>query len=270
MSVLRALVLGLVQGASEFLPISSSGHLELTRWLFGWDGLDPDLETTFDVAVHLGTLVGAVAYLWRDVVRLAVAGVAPVLGRGPWSADSRIAWSLVVSAVPAGVVGVAFEEQLAAGDRVWLVAVMLIVFGLVLGWADRLTGRRGLDEFGPRTALAMGVGQALALQPGVSRSGVTMTVGRALGFDRDATARLAFLMSLPVIAGAGVLKFSEVTVPASFRVPFAVGTVTSGVTGFVAVWATLTLVRRRSFAPFIVYRIVVGVVVLALLASPWR
>lgn len=270
MSILHAVVLGLVQGLSEFLPISSSGHLELTRWLFGWGELDTELETTFDVAVHLGTLVGALAYLRRDVARLTVAGLGPLVRRRPWTADGRIAWALVVSAVPAGVVGVLFEEQLRGADRIWLIAVMLIVFGVVLGFADRLRGTRGMQEFGWWPALAMGLGQALALQPGVSRSGATITVGRILGFSRDATARLAFLMSLPVIAGAGVLRFAEVSVPSSFWPPFVVGIVTSALTGYLAVWGTLVLVRTRTFGPFIAYRVVLGAAVLALLASPWR
>lgn len=265
MPVLHAIVLGVVQGLSEFLPVSSSGHLELTRWAFGWDSLPDDLETSFDVAVHLGTLMGALAYLRRDVWRYLVAGSAPLRSQ-PLGVDGRIAWFLVASAVPAGLVGVLLKEQIAGLDRIWMIAVMLIVFGFALLVADRLPEHRTLTEFGLRDALVMGAGQALALQPGVSRSGVTLTASRALGFERDAAARLVFLMSLPVIAGAGVFALTDASIPPDFRVPLLWGAASSAVTGWVAVWGTLRLVRSRSFAPFVAYRVLLGIVVLAVLA----
>ena len=160
MEILHAIVLGIVQGLSEFLPISSSGHLELTRWLFGWDALDEDLETAFDVAVHLGTLVGAIAYLRRDVVMYVTAGFGPLRGR-PLGTDGKVAWFLVASAVPAGIAGVVLKDQIADFDRIWMIAVMLIVFGLLLLVADRLPESKELEAFRLRDALAMGVGQAL-------------------------------------------------------------------------------------------------------------
>jgi len=262
--ILHAVVLGVVQGLSEFLPISSSGHLELTRWAFGWDALDSETETAFDVAVHLGTLSGAVAFLHRDIARYGRAGLA-VLGRRPLETDGRIAWALVLSALPAGLVGVFVESR--RSDSVWLIAVMLIVFGVALQAADRLgSSRRGVESFGWREALALGAGQALALQPGVSRSGVTITVGRALGFERSAAARLAFLMSLPVIAGAGVFALADASIPSSFVPAFLWGTGASAVTGWIAVWGTLRLVQTRTLTAFVVYRVLLGTVVLAVLA----
>ena len=270
MPIIQAIVLGIVQGLSEFLPISSSGHLELTRWLFGWDALPEELETAFDVAVHLGTLVGALAYLWRDVVRYTRAGLGPIVTRAPLGTDGRIAWALIVSAVPAGLTGVLLKDQIEDLDRIWMIALMLIVFGVVLGIADRLPGDRTTEEFGVKEALAMGVGQALALQPGVSRSGVTISVSRWLGFGRDAAARLTFLMSLPVIAGAGVFALSDTSIPSEFWPPFLWGMVTSAITGWIAVWGTLRLVRTHTFRPFVIYRIVLGFAVLAILATGWR
>jgi undecaprenyl-diphosphatase len=270
MPIVEAIVLGIVQGLSEFLPISSSGHLELTRWLFGWDSLPENLETAFDVSVHLGTLVGAIAYLWRDVVRYTTAGLVPVFQRVPLSTDGRIFWALMVSVVPAGATGLILKDQLEELDRIWLIATMLIVFAIVLAVADRLPERRGVDEFGVKEALSMGVGQALALQPGVSRSGVTLSVGRGIGFSRDAAARLTFLMSLPVIAGAGVVALSDVTIPSEFWPAFIWGMVASAVTGWLAVWGTLKLVRTRTFRPFVIYRVAVGVGVLVILATGWR
>ena len=269
MEILHAIVLGIVQGLSEFLPISSSGHLELTRWLFGWDELSSELETSFDVAVHMGTLVGAIAYLRRDVVRYVLAGMAP-LRRQRLDADGRIAWFLVASAVPAGITGVLLEDQITERDGIAAIAIMLIVFGLLLLVADRLPQRRSLDEFGLGDALKMGLAQSLALQPGVSRSGVTLTVGRWLGFERDAAARLVFLMSLPIIGGAGVFSLADATIPSSFWPPFLWGMAASALTGWLAVWGTLRLVRSRTFTPFVWYRVLVGVTVLGVIAAGWR
>ena len=269
MEILHAIVLGVVQGLSEFLPISSSGHLELTRWLFGWDDLTPEIETAFDVAVHLGTLVGAIAYLRRDIARYIAAGFAPLRGRS-LDNDGRIAWFLVASAVPAGITGVLLKDQIADLDSIAMIAVMLIVFGLLLMVADRLPERRSLDEFTLRDALLMGVGQALALQPGVSRSGATLTVSRFVGFERDAAARLVFLMSLPIIAGAGVFSLADANIPSDFWPPFLWGMAASALTGWVAVWGTLKLVRTHTFQPFVIYRVVAGLTVLAILATSWR
>jgi undecaprenyl-diphosphatase len=267
--ILHAIVLGIVQGLSEFLPISSSGHLELTRWLFGWDDLTPELETSFDVAVHMGTLLGAIAYLRKDVVKYLLAGFAPLRG-GTIDTDGRIAWFLVASAVPAGITGVVLKDQIADLDSIAMIAVMLIVFGVLLFIADRLPERRPLDDFTLRDALLMGVGQALALQPGVSRSGATLTVSRFVGFERDAAARLVFLMSLPVIAGAGVFSLLDAQIPSDFWPAFLWGMAASAVTGWLAVWGTLQLVRTRTFRPFVIYRIVAGVAVLVILATSWR
>ncbi|MAT21571.1 MAG: undecaprenyl-diphosphatase, partial [Acidimicrobiaceae bacterium] len=170
----------------------------------------------------------------------------------------------------AGIAGVALKDQIADFDRIWMIAVMLIVFGLLLLVADRLPERKELEAFRLRDALAMGVGQALALQPGVSRSGATLTVSRFLGYERDAAARLVFLMSLPIIAGAGVFALADASIPSDFWPPFLWGMAASALTGYVAVWGTLKLVRSRTFAPFVVYRIVVGVAVLLILTTGWR
>ena len=269
MEILHAIVLGVVQGLSEFLPISSSGHLELTRWLFGWDDLTPEVETSFDVAVHMGTLLGAIAYLRRDVMKYLRAGFAPLQGRA-LDTDGRIAWFLVASAVPAGITGVLLKDQITDLDSIAMIAVMLIVFGVLLLLADRLPERRALDDFTLRDALLMGVGQALALQPGVSRSGATLTVSRYLGFERDSAARLVFLMSLPVIAGAGVFSLLDAEIPSDFWPPFLWGMAASAITGWLAVWGTLQLVRTHTFLPFVIYRISLGVAVLVILATGWR
>ncbi len=270
LSVFQAIVLGIVQGLGEFLPISSSGHLELTRWLFGWEALPDDLETSFDVAVHLGTLVGVLIYLRTEIIKYATAGLGALSAKNrPMSVDAKVGWAIVVSMIPASITGVVLEKYLAT-DRVWLIAVSLIVGGLVLLAADRMPGTRDIEEFGVREALLMGLGQALALQPGVSRSGATITVGRFIGFSRDAAARVAFLMSVPVIAGAGVYKGLDASIPSEFVAPFIWGTAAAAITGYVAIWGTLKLIRSSTFTPFVIYRVIAGVAVLGILATGWR
>jgi undecaprenyl-diphosphatase len=266
--ILHAIVLGVVQGLSEFLPISSSGHLLLVPWLFDWNdfGGDASLEKTFDVALHVGTLAGVLAYFRRDLWRLVVDGITR-----PREREGRLARWLALSAVPAAVTGALFadfiDEEL---GQIPLIAVMLIVFGLVLLWADRAAGDRPFGELRFRDVLVMGVGQAVALQPGVSRSGVTMSAGRFVGLTRDAAARTAFLMSVPVTAGAVVYKAVDVAgeggIPDGFGPAFAWGIAASAVTGWVAVWGTLRLVRTHTFTPFVLYRVLVGVAVLVVYA----
>ena len=263
-------MLGIVQGLTEFLPVSSSGHLVLTRWLLGWDELSGEAATAFDVSVHVGTLVGALGYLRRDVVRYAAEALAPLRGRGPLGPDGRIGWSLVASAAPAGVVGVLAGGSLPGSGRVVPIAVSLIVFGLLLGAADRMEQRRPTSEFGLGHALLMGLGQALALQPGVSRSGVTMTAARMLGYDREAAVRLAFLMSLPLIAGAGLYGLVGLSVPSSLWPTLGWGVAASTVTGWAAVWGTTRVVQRLGLGPFVLYRVAAGCGVLVVAATSWR
>ncbi|HEX7276721.1 MAG TPA: undecaprenyl-diphosphate phosphatase [Acidimicrobiales bacterium] len=277
--VLHAIVLGIVQGLSEFLPISSSGHLILVPWLFGWTELtgsaNADFNRTFDVALHLGTFVGAAAYFRADIARLARAAWTSLRARRVDTPDQRLAWLLALSALPGATVGALLESTI--GDhlgQIWLIAVLLIVFGLVLLVADRLPGERGAEEFRFRDAAVMGVCQAGALVPGVSRSGVTITAGRFLGFGRDTAARISFLMSLPIIAGAGVYQGAQVMaeggLPSGTLPAFAWGMVASAVTGALAVWLVLRVVRAQSFLPFVIYRVVVGLAVLGLLATSFR
>ena len=272
MSILHAIVLGITQGLSEYLPISSSGHLIIVPWLFGWDDFagNESLEKTFDVALHLGTLVGAVAYFRHDIVRLTKAAFTK-----PRSSDGRLGWLVVVSSVPAAVTGALFADTIEENTgQLWLIAVMMIIGALLLALADGVRGKRTIDEVSLADALAMGAGQALALQPGVSRSGVTITVGRFMGLSRDGAARFAFLMSLPITAGALLFKWFDVQgdggIPAGFRAPFFWGIVASGITGYIAVWGTLKLIRTHSFLPFVVYRLALGASILLLLATSFR
>jgi undecaprenyl-diphosphatase len=275
--VVHAIVLGLTQGLSEFLPISSSGHLILVPWLFEWNELDrfPDLKKTFDVALHLGTFGAVVVYFWRDLMALVPSGARAVVRRRVENDDERLPLLLVVSAVPAFVLGAAFDSVIEENlSQPWLVGVMLVIFGIVLLVADRAPEKRGHREFGLRDSLLMGAGQAAALQPGISRSGATMTVGRFLRFDRDAAARISFLMSLPVTAGALAYKgfdlWAEGGLPPGTAAAFGWGVVTSAITGLLAISLLLRMVRTQSFAPFVTYRVIIGIGVLLLVVTGVR
>ena len=274
MSVLEAVLLGILQGLTEFLPISSSGHLQIITWLAGWEPFDgdPGLWTTFEVVLHAGTLVGVLAYFGREVAQLVVAGVRHVAGRR--SPDGARAWLLVLAAVPAAVVGVTAGAVLERNERVWVTACTLVVFGVLLWWADRRGDRRTPTALGRTDAAALGVAQALALVPGVSRSGAIMTAARLRGFSRTEAARVAMLMSVPIIAGAAVYKLIDVGgwsgIPTDARAAFIWGTVAAAIAGWGAVRLLLNLVRRVDFAPFAWYRAALGISVLALVATSFR
>ena len=275
MPIYQAIILGIVQGLSEFVPISSSGHLLLVPWLAGWQELEPSVKKSFDVALHLGTLVAVVGYFWRDVSTYVVEGTKLVVARKvPPTTNGKLAWLFVLATLPAAAVGALFEDQIDSRlGTPTIIACSLIGFGILLAIADRTLGRRKVDEFRARDALLVGAAQALALNPGTSRSGITMTAARFLGFDRDAAVRISFVMSIPVIFGAVVFKFSGLIsdgVPDGLLVPMIVGIVTSGLSGWLAVWGTLKIVRTRSFMPFVIYRIVLGVVVLIVVATGLR
>jgi undecaprenyl-diphosphatase len=278
--LLHAILLGLTQGLSEFLPISSSGHLLLVPWLFGWDDFTgpggKELEKAFDVALHIGTVLAVLAYFRRDLVPLARAGMRTIRRRAAETAEERLVCLLMLSAVPGAITGALLDgfitEHLGAK---WLIGSMLVVFGIVLLVADRSPATRREGEFGTRDALLMGAAQALALQPGVSRSGATMSTARFLRFDRDATARLSFLMSVPITGGAVLYKMAKLFlvdggIPDGFAGAFAAGIVTSGLSGFAAVAFLLKLLRSRTFSPFVAYRVAAGVAVVALAASSLR
>jgi undecaprenyl-diphosphatase len=274
MSILHAIILGFVQGATEFAPISSSGHLILVPWAFGWDTLGTDLEKTFDVALHLGTLIGALAYFRKDVVRYAKAFGHSVASRSIRGTDQRIAWALVLGTIPGALLGAAFEgpiqEHLGAP---WLIAFVLAAFGILLWWVDaRRPQERGFDSIAPRTGLGLGIAQAIALQPGVSRSGVTITAGRWIGLDREAAARFSFLLMMPIIAGAGLYKGIGLTETGlqGYGSVFLWGMASSAVGGFVVVWGLLKYLRRHGFAVFMWYRLAIAAIVLLLIVTGAR
>ena len=251
MTILQAIVLGITQGVTEFAPVSSSGHLIIVPWLFEWPILtNPDLNKTFDVALHIGTLVGALVYFRHDVARYLAAWVRSIGARRIQTTDQRLAWALVIGTIPAVIAGVTLESFIQDElGQPWLIAIMLVVFGVVLYVVDRVmaTGRH-LSDLGVRDGLIMGAAQALALQPGVSRSGVTMTAGRLLTFDRETAARFSFLLAMPVVAGAGLYKGVQLIgdgLPPGMAGPFVAGMIASAVSGFLVIAFLLRYLRRH-------------------------
>jgi undecaprenyl-diphosphatase len=276
-TVLQALILGIVQGVTEFLPISSSGHLILVPWLFGWNffQLHPDLNKTFDVALHLGTFIAALVYFWRDIVVILRAWVHSLRSRRIETADERLAWLLLISTIPAGLVGVAFEsfveDQL---GKPYLICIMMIAFALVMLWAD-ITAKQNKKMADLRWpgALGIGVAQAVALSPGVSRSGITMVTGLFMGLDRESTARYSFLLSVPVVGGAATLKVAQLVkdgMPPHMAAPFMVGLVAAAVSGLAAIWFVLAYLRTHTFAIFVAYRLIVASALLIVIATGLR
>jgi undecaprenyl-diphosphatase len=273
----QAFLLGTVQGATELLPISSSGHLILLPWLADWTYLQENeaFNQTFDVSLHLGTCVAVGAYFWRDVVELVVAWLGTLRRRRIRSGPERIAWVVLVATIPAAVIGFLLEDVIA--DRMgepWQIAIFLALFGLLLGWADRRPARGTLGDLSLRQGLGVGLAQTLALMPGVSRSGITITAGRFLGLDRDSAARLSFLLLLPITLGAVVFKgLTDVLLadlPSGMAGPFVVGVLASLGSGLIAILWLLDYVRRHTYDVFVVYRLVAAAIILLLIATGVR
>jgi undecaprenyl-diphosphatase len=269
--------LGLVQGITEFAPVSSSGHLILVPWLLNWRFFlqNPDLNKTFDVALHIGTFLGALVYFSRDIARYMAAWFRSIRGRSVQTVDERLAWFLVIGTIPGALAGAVGEDVIERRlGQPWLIAVMLAVFGGVLLIVDRrVRTDRGLADLTLGGAVFIGVAQAVALQPGVSRSGVTMTAARGMGLDRRSAARFSFLLSLPIIAGAGLFKGAKLLhdgLPPGTAGPFAWGMAAAAVSGFLVIWGLLAYLRKGDFAPFVVYRLAAAGVVLGLIAAGVR
>jgi undecaprenyl-diphosphatase len=274
----QALVLGLVQGATEFLPISSSGHLILVPWLFDWTYLEENdaFNQTFDVALHLGTLVAVTAYFWHEVVALVRAWLRTLARRRVETTDERVAWAVLVATIPAALVGFALEDVIVdhLGEP-WQIAIFLALFGLLLGYADRRPALTGMEGVTWRKGLVVGLAQCLALMPGVSRSGITITASRFLGLDRDAAARFSFLLLIPITLGAVVLKGLKDVVladglPAGTGGPFVVGVLAAVASGLVAILWLLDYVRRHNYDIFVLYRLVAAAAILFLIVTGIR
>lgn len=280
MPLLHAIVLGIVQGLTEFLPISSSGHLLVVPWLFDWKDLsDPSVKKAFDVALHIGTLAAVLGYFRRELLTYARCGVADgwryvTQRERPRTPDGRIAWFLVMASVPAAAAGALFESWIddTLGTPT-IIAVSLIGFALVLAWADTRRETRSLETMSWRHAGIIGAAQVLALNPGTSRSGITISAGRFLGLDRWSAARFSFLLSVPVTAGAALVKVGGLAkdgIPDDLLWPMIVGVSTSALAGWLAVAGLLRLIRTSTFTVFVGYRVVLGLSILIVVAAGWR
>lgn len=255
MSNFHAILMGIIQGLGEFLPISSSGHLVLAPWLFDWNV--PGL--TFDVALHMGTLAAVVVYFWKDWLSLFGAAIT-----GRDKEKRRIFWFLVLGSIPAAITGLLFHDIIEQTMRAPVITgIMLIVFAFLLYWADRKKQIRHLDTMTVRDALIIGIAQAVALIPGVSRSGITMTAARWFAFTREEAARFSFLLSTPVIFGAGLVEMSGVN-PAEINTAFVLGVLVSGFVGLVSISFLLKFLRTFSFTIFVGYRVILGTVIILL------
>ncbi len=269
MNILQALILGIVQGLTEFIPISSSAHLIIVPWLFGWD--DPGLA--FDVALHLGTLIALLWFFAADWVRVIRAGIASIVERKIGDdLDRRLAWLLVIGCVPGGIAGVLAESKLEElfhqpnsahrADAMIAMGVIIALLGAALFIVERIARHvRGMATLSLKDAIVVGLAQALAIFPGVSRSGATITAGLALGFEREAAARFSFLLSAPIIAGAGAKSLFDVygelrrgALGSSELTLFAVGFLAAAISGYLCIKFLLRFLQKNSTDIFVYYR----------------
>ncbi len=264
MTVFQALVLGIVQGLSEFLPISSSAHLALVPWILHWQ--DPGLA--FDVALHFGTLVAVLWYFRAEWLALILAARDIVVRRRIETERERRVLFLILATIPGAIAGLAFEKQAESTFRdPRLIATTLIVMGMLLWALDRFARRdRTLAQMRWSDALLIGIAQMFAIIPGVSRSGSTITAGRALAFEREDAAVFSFLMSMPIIAAAAVLKMPQAVREQGLSAPMIVGVLASALSGWLAIAVLLRIVTRHSYGVFAAYRIVLGAAVLIAVA----
>lgn len=264
MDIVQAIILALIQGITEFLPISSSGHLILPSEVLGW----PDQGLAFDVAVHLGTLTAVVIYFRREISETVVGGV-KTLGGDFSDPSGKLAWMIVLATIPAGLAGLLFNDFIEANLRSSLViATTTILFGILLGFADlRPNKQKDLYQIGISAALFIGCAQALALIPGTSRSGITITAALLLGFSREGSAKFSFLMSIPIIILSGGFKgldligHSDVDWQA-----IAVGVCVSAVSAYICIHYFLSFINRLGMMPFVYYRLILGLALIAMIA----
>lgn len=263
MTILQAIVYGIIQGIGEFLPISSSAHLIVAPWLFGWK--DPGLA--FDVALHLGTLIAVVVFFWKDWISLSKAGL-----KGTNTLKGKLFWFIIIATIPGAVIGKLFEKKAETAFRnPALIGTMLILMGIVMYIVDRI-GRKELkiNNIGFFRSFIIGISQAVAIIPGVSRSGITMSTGVLLGLTRESAARFSFLLSTPIILGAGLLKIKDLMHTQINVMPFLVGILTSAIIGLLSIKLLLEYLKTKGFGVFVFYRIVLGVLLILLYYSNFR
>lgn len=267
MSFLESIVLGIVQGLTEFLPISSSGHLRIVPALFGWD----DPGASFTAVIQLGTMAAVVIYFWKDLWRIAKAWLSSL--RDPAKRrdhDALMGWYLIVATVPIAIIGFVLKDQIKSGARdLRLIAFTLIAGGLVLLYAEKVASRRKhIEDVDSRDGITIGLAQSFALIPGVSRSGATISAGLFLGYTREAAARFSFLLSIPAVVLSGVFSLKDVGDGSAVGVgPTIVATVVSFVVGYAAIAWLLRYLTGHSTVVFVVYRVALGILLIVLLGA---
>ncbi|MEF2979261.1 undecaprenyl-diphosphate phosphatase [Subtercola sp. YIM 133946] len=282
MEFFQAIILGLVQGLTEFLPISSSAHIKIVGELIGTGG---DPGAAFTAIIQLGTEAAVLVFFWRDVVRIISKWARSLVGRIPRNdPDARMGWLIIIGSVPIIVLGVAFQDQIETVLRsLWIVVFTLIVFGILLGVADHVgSKKRRLKDLTYPHGIIYGFAQALALIPGVSRSGGTITAGLFMGYERKAAARYSFLLAMPAVFGSGFFQlYKSIKDPCTAALASSTGctpeifngvdtlaaTIVSFAVGLVVIAFFMNYISRHSFTPFVIYRIVLGVVVAVLLLT---
>jgi undecaprenyl-diphosphatase len=263
--LIQIVFLAIIQGLTEFLPISSSAHLILPSAIMGWE----DQGLAFDVTVHVGSLLAVIGYFRYDIRQLIVCWCQSVSG-GEKTPESRLGWHIILATIPAGLAGLLFNNFIELHLRsIAVIAATTIVFGIALGLSDQFSSRsKNLHEFTWKTALFVGCAQALALIPGTSRSGITITAALALGFNRTDAARFSFLLAIPVIILSGGYKAVQLSQLAAVPwVDIALGTLLSAITAYFCIYVFLTVINRIGMLPFVIYRLILGGVLVAILVG---
>jgi len=270
MNIFDAVILGIVQGLTEFLPISSSAHVQIVQQLLGLSAMPKPQLTAFIATIQLGTEAAVLIYFWKDIVRIGKAFFASIFG-GKKSADSKMGWLIIIGSIPVVVIGLAFKDLIENQLRnLWVIALNLIVFGIILAVADRYGKRnKGIESLTTKHGLLFGLGQALAVVPGVSRSGGTISVGLALGYSRQAAARYSFLLAIPAVLASGLYESAKSykDLPSELLVATGVSTLVAFAVGFSVIVVLLRYLNRGSFMPFVAWRLIVGFAVLGGLVS---
>lgn len=257
MTIIQAAILGIVQGLTELLPISSSAHLALIPWIFNWN-----IPESFDVALHFGTLLAIVIFFFKDWLGLIKGGFNQVVKKEK-TTEGRMFWYLVIATIPGGIIGFILDKV--AGESLTkmqlLIATALIVMGIILYIVDKKApNKTEYKDMTFKQTFLIGLSQALAFIPGVSRSGVTMTTGRALGVSRESAAKYTFLLSTPIVFAATIFKLGDFV----FNIPFFVGVIASFIVGILVIKFLLNYLKKGSFKGFAIYRVIVGILVIGI------
>lgn len=271
MNPFDALILGAIQGLTEFLPISSSAHVQFAQQFLNFGTLSKPELTAFIATIQLGTELAVLIYFFKDIVRVARAWFAGLAHRDRRGNDYKMGWLIIVGSLPVVIIGLAFKDLIENELRsLWVAGFTLIVFGILLGIADAFgSKRKPINEITTKHGILFGLGQALAVIPGVSRSGGTITVGLFLGYTREAAARYSFLLAIPAVVASGTYQFagSVSDLPADALVATAIATLAAFLVGFAVIAGFLKYLSRGSFMPFVVYRVFAGAAILALLSA---